>query len=139
MKFYCTPTFPKNSFYFSLWTSISFFFVATYFFFQKKYPSLLFLALLYTVSIVSIFHHVRSYDETFNDVVRWIDIVFANCFGFYLLFFFNKEPNLFWIFSTCYFFMFTQFAKDTKTKSFFHSLSHSSVLVWLVLYLHDNR
>ena len=139
MKFYCIPTFSKKSFYFSLFTSICFFFVANYFFLQKIYPTPLFIVLLYIVSIVSIFHHVRSYDETFNDVVRWIDIVFANSFGFYVLFFFNKEPNLFWIFSTCYFFMFTQFAKDTKTKSFFHSLCHSSLLIWLALYVHDNK
>lgn len=134
MKIYEYPTFNRGYTYYSLLTSILFILVAIYLYYSITTQDLA--LLLSLVGLFSVFHHARSYEQNYNDYFRYVDILFANILGLYIMIHFKNIFTLSILgLIICLFFSINK-CSSPKTKSFIHSYLHLLVILVVFYNLH---
>lgn len=135
--FYARPLWKKNSAYWSLFSSFIFFpagLIAVLY--RKKNDIPVWLGYdIFLVAFVSVFHHMRAYDEEYDDWLRLIDLVIANSLGVILVVLFWNRIGL-WVGMTLVVIsmVFLQRARLPNTKSLWHAIFHFLVIA-TVIYL----
>ena len=119
MIIYKIPKFSCKKPYYSLLSSILMLVVSIYV--QNS------LALV--VSIFSIVHHCRTYEDDDHDLVKVFDMMFAILLGISFL---QKKDNLKYIISIIFIYIFIQFVKSTHMQSFLHMILHGIVIYILI-------
>ena len=133
IKFYTIPTISSSKYYYSFYTSFGF--ILLYFYLQcyQKCASILYHTIL-LVGIVSSIHHIRSFEDDYNDMFRYIDIVLATCFTLLMVFFYwNQVLICFGILLVVFFFYIQTQITSPKKQSIFHAWLHLLVISLVLL------
>lgn len=131
MILYHIPTFSSNCFIFFFVSSSLFILVGLYFLVFQKAPT----PVIYTTLLVGIFsmiHHLRNYDEEYDDIVRIVDIFFANLLALCVLYYRPTMVTLlFGVILLCTFLSIQYWIKYWY-KSMVHALFHTSICIFLL-------
>lgn len=118
MKLYKVAKFSCKKPYYSLISSICMFFVSIY---LKNILAII-------VSVFSVLHHCRTYEDDDNDIFRYIDIFFALLLGFS----FALHPeNFVYLCLIIFIYSFIQIVKSSHLKSIMHMILHFVVIYLL--------
>lgn len=131
MIFYHRPKFSSKSFNYSLLSSFLFVLLGVYFIILQKAPLVIqYVTLL--VGIFSVLHHLRSYNEEYRDIIRILDIMFANALAIAVFYY---QPTLvtllFGILLLGTFLSIQYWMTSNKYKSLVHALFHTSICIFL--------
>ena len=121
--------------YWSLFTSILFFFTGLYFYGNKRFP-LLICVFLMACGIASTFHHTRRYDEPGweKDEIRAMDIFFATILGLLLIYYYGTHLLLWVMVVILIGFRFTIDRLNTyEEKTIWHAGMHLFILAGIIL------
>lgn len=133
---YKYPEFNKNYTYYSFFTSILFILVVIYLYNSNAERDLT--LLLSIVGFFSVIHHARSYEQNYNDYFRYVDILFANILGLYIMIHFKNIFTLSILgLIICLFFSINK-CSSPRTKSLIHSYLHLTVILIIFYNLHEN-
>lgn len=139
MILYHTPTFSSNCLNYSLVSSSLFIVVGLYFLvFQKAPTPVGYTTLL--VGIFSIVHHLRNYNEEYDDIIRIVDIFFANLLALCVLYY---RPTLvtllFGVILLCAFLSIQYWITSAKYQSILHALFHISICIFLLFSFQNKK
>ena len=127
--------------YWTLITSILFFFTGLYFYGNKQFP-LLISVFLMACGIASTFHHTRRYDEPGweKDEIRAMDILFATILGSLLIYYYGRHLLLWVIVLILFGFRFTIDRLNTyEEKTIWHAGMHLFILVGIITLCSRNK
>ena len=89
--------------------------------------------LLICVGLLSCVHHTRNFNASYNDALRYVDILFAISLGIVILYVFGW-PALIYLIPAVLIFIFGSCSKlDPCLKSFLHMLLHIIIVVGLIV------
>ena len=133
MILYHSPSFSSKNFNYSLLSSSFFVLLGLYFVIFQKAP----LVIQYVISMVGIFsvvHHLRNYDEEYNDIIRMFDIFFANLLAICVFYYRPTLATLlFGILLLSTFLSIQYWITSNKYKSLVHAVFHTSICIFLFL------
>lgn len=126
----------KDYDYWSLWTSILFFPLGCYLYSLPGYPKPVSI-LIIILGVVSTIHHTRSYEDDYNDTIRWLDYIVALLLGG-CLFYYYYDKVLFWVLGIIGFVIKTNIYSLCKTeeKSLIDALLHLYIICSLLYSTH---
>jgi len=126
----------KEYAYWSFWTSLLLFPLGCYLYSVPGYQKPISI-LVIILGVVSTLHHTRSYDDEYNDTIRWLDYIVAlllvGC-----LFYYYYDKVSFWVLGIIGFIIKTKVYSLCKTeeKSLIDALFHLYIICSLLYSVH---
>ena len=130
MKLFITPTFSKENYYYSFYSSIIILCSSIYLYFMNCPFSFL----VGIVGLLSIIHHTRSYQQKSTDFFRCIDIFFANFLGLYIFYLYPNKETVFFLSLISFLYLLIQKINSFQYKSLLHSLMH--IILCFMIFFH---
>ena len=130
MNFYSIPNCMPYSVFFSLYSSYIFIVLGIFILTIPNNPIPIWFGIIQTlVGIISTLHHMRPYEQYYNDIIQYIDIFLANVYGVCIVYLFKDIITIISLTLGAIFYTLIKFKKKYWHKSMIHLCMHMCIIV----------